>query len=220
MWLVCLDKIDCNHSLGQLDAICIVMKSSDTRRSLKSAFEFDQIASLFGNNMRSNIFAFVTFSDDSNAQPTIIDADIPFVNYYRFNNGSVYEHPSTISSIQSQLFDMSNNSFRLVNNVNILISNYREFFDDLGRTSSQSIAMSRDVIANRRQLEQCVDGLRHKVDDEMRRLDTLNDEFQIMQQHEADIRSNRQFNYEIIEDQINQQQNDDNRLSLVCLDCR
>uniref|UniRef100_A0A914VP29 Fibronectin type-III domain-containing protein n=1 Tax=Plectus sambesii TaxID=2011161 RepID=A0A914VP29_9BILA len=173
--------------LDRLDAVCMVVKSSETRLTHQAQFELNQVVALFGKDMESNILPLLTFCDASKppALEALKAANVPFKNYYKFNNSAFFEG-SDMDEFQKMFWKLG-------------VSSFEKFFKGIEILPARSLSLSKEVCEKRERLEFQVIALQNKVAQEITQLETMRQEFEVMKNHEADIQRNSDFSYTVVE---------------------
>ncbi len=57
--------------MDRLDAVCLIVKNSDTRLNAQTTHELREIVSLFGKNLAKNVVPLITFWDGS--EPPVLN---------------------------------------------------------------------------------------------------------------------------------------------------
>ncbi|EFX66158.1 hypothetical protein DAPPUDRAFT_263562 [Daphnia pulex] len=185
------DYFQCRHGIQQLDAVCFVVQSSLPRLTSTQKYIFDSILSIFGQDIKDNIRLMVTFSDG--ALPPVLgavkEAGIPspmdpatgLPLHHKFNNSCFFE--TNKGDVRQAYFDMA-------------VSGFDEFFDDLSRMESKSLALTREVLSERKRLESLVEALKQKNDIKLTLLDELEQVKKILVQNEDQMDANKVFEFE------------------------
>lgn len=83
-----------------LNAVCFVVKASDSRLTVSQKFLFSSIMSLFGKDIESNICTLITFADC--AKPSVLaslkEANLPFGPTFYFNNSALFAENKILTS--------------------------------------------------------------------------------------------------------------------------
>jgi GTPase SAR1 family protein len=89
--------------INRLYAICLVIKSNETRLTAQFVSELNQVASLFGSDIQSNMFAMITFHDWSGDAPVLTafrdHETIKFQSYFYINNSGIFAMANTNSHL-------------------------------------------------------------------------------------------------------------------------
>ena len=80
--------------------------------------------------------------------------------------------------------------------------NYDSFMSSLKKTKSQSLTLTRDVLNERTQLEEALDGIEQNIKLGINTMEKLKNEEQVLMEHQKDIDRNKDFEYDDIEQTI------------------
>ena len=85
------------NGIDSLDAVCLVVKSSDTRLDAMQRHNFNSVFQLFGKDIVKNVFIVATFSDQAEppVKASLKDANIDNSKFFKFNNSTFFEGPKT-----------------------------------------------------------------------------------------------------------------------------
>ncbi|EFX64710.1 hypothetical protein DAPPUDRAFT_304271 [Daphnia pulex] len=187
----------CKHGIQQLEAVCLVVRSSLSRLTSTEKYIFDSILSIFGQDIKDNIRLMVTFSD--NAEPPVLEAikieNIPCpidpatgeILYHKFNNSVFFE---------------TNKSDRDRNRLNqtyfnIAVRGFKKFFNDLGQMETKSLTLTREVLEERKRLDLLVEGLRTKTEIKLTQVDELEKIKDALKENQDKMEANKDFEFEV-----------------------
>jgi GTP-binding protein EngB required for normal cell division len=187
----------CKHGIQQLEAVCLVVRSSLSRLTSTEKYIFDSILSIFGQDIKDNIRLMVTFSD--NAEPPVLEAikieNIPCpidpatgaILYHKLNNSVFFE---------------TNKSDRDRNRLNqtyfnIAVRGFKKFFNDLGQMETKSLTLTREVLEERKRLDLLVEGLRTKTEIKLTQVDELEKIKDALKENQDQMEANKDFEFEV-----------------------
>ena len=180
-------KGDCG--VDQIHAIGFVAQAPLARLTPPQKYIFDSILAIFGKDIGDNIFMMVTFADGQ--RPPLLDAvkeaNIPFCKSFKFNNSTWFAENSSVGESFDKLF------------WNMGTTSCCEFFKELEKVESKSLQLTREVLKERGQLETFIQGLQPKIRSGLSKIDQLQQEEDILAKHEAQIRENQNFKYQVTE---------------------
>ncbi|XP_072163208.1 uncharacterized protein [Diadema setosum] len=198
------------HHVDHINVIGFVTQSSLTRLTPTQKYVFDSVLAIFGKDIEQNIMMLVTFADGQ--KPPIIDAieaaNIPCLNnVFKFNNSALFANKTGIDQPSG-----GKSSYGVVGkNVNDVeegnadyfdkmfwkmgVQNMRLFFQALSQIEPKSLSLTQEVLKERQRMEAAVEGLQLQVQMGLRKLDELQEEKRILEQHEAEIEANKEFEY-------------------------
>ena len=173
--------IDC------LDAVWFVVQAPMCRLSPTQRYIFDSILSIFGNDIKENIFILITFADGQ--RPPVLDAiqeaEIPSQEKFIFNNSALFVDPNNTPN--GQLFwKMGKQGFE-------------KFFNALKCTQTRSLTLTKEVLRIRKQLEDDIARIQNKILEGTEEQLKMREEERVLIQHERDIADNKNFEYTVKE---------------------
>jgi energy-coupling factor transporter ATP-binding protein EcfA2 len=194
--------------IDQLHGIGFVTQASLARLTPTQEYIFGAVLSMFGKDVKDNIFLLITFAD-ANEPPVIAAtkaANIPYTESFLFNNSALYAtNTSTGPGFNSMFWDMG------------LVS-FSGFFNHFQKATPRSLALTRAVLQEQEQLENLIPGLQQQVKVGLSQLDVIQQEEKILEQHEADIAANKGFKYEVDVEKFNKIPQA-NTVTTTCLVC-
>ncbi|KAI9559806.1 hypothetical protein GHT06_013813 [Daphnia sinensis] len=191
------DYFQSPHGIQQLEAVCFVIQSSLARLTPTQQYIFDQILSIFGENIKDNIRLMLTFAD--NSLPPVLDAvkkaNIPSPTdpttglplHHKFNNSIFFE---------------TNKSSRQVNEFNrtyfeLAVKGFDKFFADLMNMEAKSLTLTREVLEERRRLEALVEGLQLRTQIKLARIDEFEQIKKMLAENQQQMDENKNFDFEV-----------------------
>ena len=156
------------EGIDVLDGIGFVTQASLARLTPTQKYISDSILSIFGKDIKNNIFIMTTFADgaDPPVMQAVKEAEIPFGEFFRFNNSALYSHSSD-SEFSKMFWDMGYSSFG-------------KFFSHLKKAQTVSLHMTRQVLEERKQLETILNGIQPQINAGMAKIDELQQEEQML----------------------------------------
>ena len=178
------------NGIDHLDGIGFVAMAGLGRLTPTQNYIFNSILSVFGKDVKDNIFIMTTFADG--AKPPLIGAidaaEIPYKEIFKFNNSALYAQPSN-DKIDELFWEMG-------------AINFKAFFDHLSEVKSVSIQLTQEVLAHRELLENIVIGIQKQIKLGMSKIDSLKQEQKVLEDNEVKIKANEDFTYVVEEAQI------------------
>nr|XP_022307143.1 uncharacterized protein LOC111113294 isoform X4 [Crassostrea virginica]XP_022307145.1 uncharacterized protein LOC111113294 isoform X4 [Crassostrea virginica]XP_022307146.1 uncharacterized protein LOC111113294 isoform X4 [Crassostrea virginica]XP_022307147.1 uncharacterized protein LOC111113294 isoform X4 [Crassostrea virginica]XP_022307148.1 uncharacterized protein LOC111113294 isoform X4 [Crassostrea virginica]XP_022307149.1 uncharacterized protein LOC111113294 isoform X4 [Crassostrea virg len=174
-----------------IDAVCFIVKAPDARLTASQKYIFSSIMSLFGKDIEPIICTFVTFSDG--AEPPVLaslnKANLPFGSTFQFNNSALFVKNRDMLQTQfpRMFWDMGCASFKT-------------FFDKLPYFGRRSLILTNAVLRDRERLKTIIFGLQADINNGLSKLARLREEATLFRDHEAEIKRNEQFEYEVEEE--------------------
>ena len=195
------------NGIPHLDGIGFVCQAGSVRLTPTQLFIFNSIFSMFGKNVKDNIFVMCTFCDG--ATPGVIEAlkeaKIPVDYVYKFNNSALYE-ANTNKENQDWYWNTGSASFR-------------DFFTQFERARPMSLQLTQEVLQERETLETVIIGLQERTAIGMSLLNKLRSEIKILEDNRSVIEANRNFEYEVCEDTIKKVDLEKGKFVTNCLKC-
>jgi hypothetical protein len=183
------------NGINHLDAVCIVVKSSDSRLNAQQRHNFNSVLQLFGKDVAANLFIIATFCDASEppVKASLRAAGIDYSKFFKFNNSAFFEgfHDKNDEEKEFQKFFWKTGQ-----------TCFKNFLFNLESTLPVSLALSAEVLQRRQQLEMLVMDLHGGVKRGVTYLEQLRQEALIMEKFEAQIKANKSFTYTIRQSKI------------------
>jgi GTPase SAR1 family protein len=181
--------------ITHLHGIGFVVKASDNRLTPMQLYVFNSILSIFGRNVKDNIFVIITFCDAE--KPIVLsalkEAHIPYTGKgFKFNNSALFadkereddDSDDDDSDFNSSFFKMGMKSFK-------------QFFKQFEKAEPKSLQQTKDVLEERKQLEIIIEGLRYQIVHGIGKLTALQQEQTALSRHQADVEANQNFTYTV-----------------------
>ena len=180
---------DC-HIVDQIHAIAFVACASSVRLTPTQKYIFDATLSIFGKDIESNIMLLATFADGQ--VPPVFhaakEANVPYCEALKFNNSAIYVEKGNDDN------DAFNNMFW-----NMGTKSLGSLFNKLVKMEPRSLYLTRAVLEEREHLEATVAGIQAHIDEALVKIENIKKERKILEGHEDDINSNKDFNYTVPE---------------------
>ena len=159
------------EKINEINAICFVTKSTNNRLTVSQKYILNKILDMFGENMRENFIFILTFCDGG--VPNIIEQlkskDCPFQEiiestkdwkwYFKFNNSSFYE--SDREDEYTKIF------------WKLGIKNFEDFLSRLKFLPKKNLNLTKEVLKERKLLEEKVNILILKLKDGINKVNEL-----------------------------------------------
>ncbi|XP_058867363.1 uncharacterized protein LOC117400979 [Acipenser ruthenus] len=189
--------------IDQIDAVCFVTQSSLARLTHTQKYVFDSVLSIFGKDIADNIVMLVTFADGQ--KPPVLEAIkvscIPCSRdtagdpiYFKFNNSALFVDntgPSKSASEDFQSNDFDKMFWKMGS------ASFSKFFNSLVKMETKSLVLTQEVLQERKQLEVVVEGLQPQINAGLTTLDEIKKTKLALEQHQAEMEANKDFEYEI-----------------------
>lgn len=206
------DFFEIENGIKHIDCVGFVTQSSLPRLTPPQQYVFDAILSIFGKDIASNIFLMITFAtiNDPAVLSAIKAAEIPFRDFYTFENGALY-------------IEKSENSRQLARQKMFWedgVESFESFFSELQRAEAKSLQLTKDVLKERKQLETTILGLRPRIDEGMSKMEELRQVDIIIQQREKEIEQNKNFEYTVERESFRRVNAPNGIYNTTCMQCR
>ena len=174
---------DSQH-VDHIDAVGFVVQASQARLTAVQRYVFDSTVSVFGKDISENIVLLTTFSDGQ--KPAVIDAvkeaHIPYSNnVFKFNNSGLFVSSGDVFG--RMYWEMG-------------ASNMQTLFTKLDQLKPRSLTLTKEVLKERQCLEITVKGVQKQVELGLVKVENLDKEHTILEQHEQEIEKNKCFSFE------------------------
>ena len=202
-----IKKFFSTSGIDHLDGIGFVACSTNVRLTKTQKYIFNSILSLFGNDVKDNIFIMTTFADGGK-QPVMQSIDaacIPYKEKFKFNNSALYSPPSN-NKFDEMFWDMGTESFK-------------KFFGWLSEMKPVSIKLSQEVLDQREKLQIIIVGLETQIQVGMSKIDLLGQEQKVLEANEAKIKANEEFSYVVEEVKLHKIELEPGDRATNCLKC-
>ncbi|XP_026169512.1 uncharacterized protein LOC113134371 [Mastacembelus armatus] len=189
------------NGVGEIDAICFVAQASLARLTPTQKYVFDSVLSIFGKDVAENIRILVTFADGQ--RPPVLEAinvaEVPCPKkdgvpvHFKFNNSALFAHNNK-SAADSMSEDDDNENFDQMF-WNMGMKSMKRFFLALNTIETKSLTMTKEVLRERKQLENSVERLQEQVKVGLAKLEELRETSKILKENEAEISRNKDFEF-------------------------
>ena len=179
------------EGIDHLDGIGFVAQSSQSRLTKTQEYIFDSILSIFGKDVSQNIFMMLTFADGQ--RPPVLEAikkaEIPSTVSFKFNNSALFADNST--DPESSDFNFDEMFWKMG------VGSFKKFFVEFPKYPSVSLRLTKEVLQEREQLQISLEGLNDQIQIGLNRIEEMRQEEIVLQQHEAKIKANKDFTYQV-----------------------
>ena len=181
-----------HDGIDHIDGIGFVTSSALARLTPTQRYIFNSILAIFGKDVADNLFMMVTFADGQNPPvvATIKDAAIPCSKFYKFNNSALFASNHFDTEDGDPEADNFDRMFWKMGEVS-----FKQFFADFYEAKPTSLQLTREVLEEREQLETTINGLHPQIRRGLAKLEEMRQEEEVLQQHEAEITTNKDFTY-------------------------
>ena len=204
------------QGIDSLDAVAFVAPAALPRLTATQQYIFDSVPALFGKDIANNIFMMLTFADSQ--KPAVLSgikaAKIPCKKHFKFNNTDIYgeetkeddhynDDDANDNHSDSDSDDDADDDEAVGKRLwKMGAKNYDSFMSSLKKTKSQSLTLTRDVLNERSQLEEALDSIEQNIKLGINTMEKLKNEEQVLMEHQKDIDRNKDFEYDDIEQTI------------------
>lgn len=172
------------EGIDQLHGIGFVTQASLARLTPTQKYIFDAILSVFGKDVKKNIFIMTTFADG--ADPPVMDAikaaDIPHENCFPFNNSALFTKGK--NKFTKMFWEMGYESFN-------------DFFMEFGNKPAVSLQLTQEVLQERQHLETVVGGLQPQIDNGLGKIDQMRQQEKMLKEYKEDMKGSENYVKEI-----------------------
>ena len=192
------------HCIKGLDAVAFVMQSSLPRLTPSQSYVYNSVLALFGRDMASNILVLATFADAGppKVRAALKEANIPHKAVLKLNNSALLVGKEAVAdgvcpnnedcddvAFNKMFWDMGGQSFQ-------------KFFTLLQDMDMNDLDSTREVLTNRKNIEDAIVHVREGIQRSLHKADCLQQEIAVMQKHSAEISANKDFKYTVPEHRI------------------
>ena len=206
--------------VDHLDAVGFMACSSSARLSQTQKYIFTSILSLFGVDIKENIFMLFTFADGHVPQVlhAVKEANLPYEEYFKFNNSAIFIDPGQEGE------DHDDDDDELPGDFNRLfwdlgMRSFKKFLHKVYLTKTKSLTLTRGVLDERERIEIYVLNLHRQVKKGLSNMEQLRDEVRILETAETDINSSKDYTYKVKKFEMNKKPLPGNQNTTTCLTC-
>ena len=189
------------ETLNGLNAICFVAQSSNARLTINQKYIFSSVLDLFGEDVKENFIAMLTFCDGGLPQVVasledpecIFSTVIPCIKkpwYYKFNNSAIFAS-NREEEFTKMFFKLGMKSFE-------------EFTQKLIKLPRKSLSQSKQVLDERKRLEQCAEILTLKLRDSLDKVEYIKGIIKMVSSLKGDLKDYKNFTKKIRTPKIRQ----------------
>uniref|UniRef100_A0A3B4TID1 AIG1-type G domain-containing protein n=1 Tax=Seriola dumerili TaxID=41447 RepID=A0A3B4TID1_SERDU len=191
--------------VSEIDAVCFVAQASLARLTPTQKYVFDSVLSIFGKDVAENIRVLVTFADGK--RPPVLEAikasGVPCPKtkdglpvHFKFNNSSLFaKNRSSAAESMSEEDDEDGSFDQMFWNMGT--KSMQRFFVALNKVETKSLTLTKEVLRERKQLENSVENLQKQVKLGLAKLEEIKETTEQLKKHEAKISRNENFEFEV-----------------------
>ena len=193
------------YGIDRLDAVGFVVQSSLPRLTQTQRYIYDSILSLFGKDIGQNIFLLCTFSDNETPQVLsgILEANIPYSQYYVFNNGSLFK-PNGI--FDHHFMEMGG-------------KNFKNFMKAISKAKPKSLTQTSIVLKFRHELESALQNIQQNICLGLNTIEELKKDRKALKKYKNDMEKNKDFIFEGIEQIVMKEETKCGTTAINCKNC-
>ena len=175
--------------IDYIDLICFVVIASNARLTINQEYIFNEIVSLFGNDVAENFLFVLTFSDGQ--KPVVLDAlqnekspfskIIPKIEnpwYIKTNNSSIF----------SKKDKFSKDFYKLA------MDGYENLIEKLKNVPKKSLNLSKEVLNIREKLKHIIEGLQPKLNIGLELMDKIRNQIKEMKKNKDLLDETKNYN--------------------------
>ena len=182
-----------DNTVDHLDAVCFVAPAPG-RLTPTQKYIIDSILAIYAKEIAENILLLITFADgeDPPVLESVNEAKIPYKDVYKFNNSALFAHVprgGKSTDINEMFWQMGIHSLSIL-------------FSELDQLKPKSLQLTREVLREREKLETSIEALQPQIRASILEMRNLEKEKEIIEKHKRDIEDNKNFTYEVSEENI------------------
>uniref|UniRef100_UPI0037E72B64 uncharacterized protein n=1 Tax=Semicossyphus pulcher TaxID=241346 RepID=UPI0037E72B64 len=191
-----LDLFRSEGGVYEINAVGLVLKTSDNRLSDRMRYIFDSVVSLFGKNMENNIVALLTYSDGLSPEKALEALNAANIKcakdeenqpvHFMFNNHQSKQKTKKNKVALKCAWDLTNDQMK-------------EFTDFLEKSSPKNLINTVEVLNSRIRLTACIQNHQERVELIELRLKEIQQTKDALKKHEEEMKSNENFTVEVDE---------------------
>lgn len=203
---------------GRIDAVCIVVKSTETRIRPQVLYELNSVLSLFGRDIERNVCMFLTFCDASTppALEALKSVGLPATEVFKFNNSSIFSSGRSIDMNESD--DELNQRFRSYF-WDMVMTSFDKFFRHVQQLPSGSLEMSRQTLQKQEQLNSHLLHLNEQVRENLEQIKSTMGMMRRIEDEKDKIDRNRKHPLEFNRSILDRRPSITGTFNTTCLNC-
>ncbi|CAH1778320.1 unnamed protein product [Owenia fusiformis] len=195
--------------VDHIDLVGFVAQSSLPRLTPTQRYIFDKILSLFGKDIENKITMLLTFADGGtpNVLSGIKESGFKHNEYFTFNNSAFFIKEADVTrKTILDFWDMGEKSFK-------------RFFEALDRCEPTSLALTKETLLERQQLQSNMDQMHINIREGLNKLEQLEEELKVVENHEEDMRKHKNFTYETEVEEVEKRHVGNHICTTYCITC-
>ncbi|CAI5676783.1 immune-associated nucleotide-binding protein 13 [Oreochromis niloticus] len=191
--------------VSEIDAVCFVAQAALARLTPTQKYVFDSVLSIFGKDVAENIRVLVTFADGQ--RPPVLEAinasGVPCPKtkdglpvHFKFNNSALFaNNKSAVAESMSDDDEEEGGFDKMFWEMGT--KSMKRFFAALNKIETKSLTLTKEVLRERKQLENSVENLQEQVKLGLAKLEEIKETSEKLREHEAEISRNENFEFEV-----------------------
>ena len=216
-----------DYGVDQVDGVGFVTPASAARLTQTQRYVFDGLSSMFGKDIKDNIYVMATFADakDPPVLAALKEAEVHYKGFYKFNNSAIYAGNDVIkkedsdSDEDSDDDDDEDSSYICKLFWEMGFRSLHNFFIKLGKTTPASLTLTKDVLEERRKLQTVVIGLQNQIQVGLAKLANLHQERDMLGRVMCDVEGCKDYEEEVDVPEIKQINLNPNECVTNCTKC-
>ena len=185
------------NGIDHIDGIGFVTQASLVRLTPTQEYIFTSILSIFGKDVAENIFILTTFADGQ--EPPVMEAikkaKIPDEKFHKFNNSAIFADNTETAPENEEDEDEDDRFDKMFWKMGA--RSFKKFFRDFEKSQSVSLQLTQEVLKEREQLQNMVEGLTPQINQGLSKIEEMRQEENILKQRETEIEQNKSFTYSV-----------------------
>lgn len=182
--------------IESIDAVCLVVQAALGRLTEAQTYIFNSVLNIFGKDIASNVMIMITFADESD--PVVLhaikEAKFPCAKncdgnpfYFKFNNSSLLTVPENAMGMEMT----PPPSWKFGE------ASMENFFNHLHIMSPKSLTLTREVLQERRQLQEKLRNSKDLMDEGLIKLNEITTTEEAVKGYQDTADASRNFTYEV-----------------------
>ncbi|CAI5678253.1 unnamed protein product [Oreochromis niloticus] len=191
--------------VSEIDAVCFVAQAALARLTPTQKYVFDSVLSIFGKDVAENIRVLVTFADGQ--RPPVLEAinaaGVPCPKtkdglpvHFKFNNSALFANNKSAEEDRMSDDDDDEGDFDQMF-WEMGTKSMKRLFAALNKIETKSLTLTKEVLRERKQLENSVENLQVQVKLGLAKLEEIKETREKLKEYEAEIGRNENFEFEV-----------------------
>eukprot|EP01084_Bolivina_argentea_P115760 205803_1 len=189
------------HKIQDIDAICFVIRAPQARLSSTQKYIFHQVLSIFGADIKENIFVLLTFADDKKppALAALKSDNVPYEKYFKLNNCAFgLDEPTDSDSDNDSDNDHEDYGFDFGKGYwHMGIKSFEKLFQALDGAQTKSLMLTKQVLTRREQLEAYIENIQPTINQGYAVLEGIRKQIYEVNKYSDLIDANKNFEIEV-----------------------